>query len=1041
MASIQSLIGLVVASAATLASGQTRVDVLVYGATPSGIMAATAAAREGVSVLLIEPSHHLGGMVTGGLGATDVGNSRTIGGDTLAFFREIGAHYGEPGPGWRHEPGVARAIFQRRLDAAGVAVKLGERLRELDGVSVENARIVSIATESGHHYTANVFIDATYEGDLMAQAGVSFTVGREAVATYNEERAGIRAPVKFGRPGSAFDDQGLIPYVVEPHGEIGAADDRIMSYTFRLCLTRDPNNRVLFSRPDDYDPRRYELVLLELADKPDAEFGDYVRLNPIPNGKVDANNRPGVIVSTNLPNGSWGWPNGSYAQREAIWREHESYLRGFYWFLQSDPRVSERIRNEAREWGLAADEFTDTGHWPPQIYVRVARRMIGEHVTTGHDLTTQPTKPDSVGMGSYFMDSHRVSRLVLPDGDVATEGGVGGRTTPYQIAYRSLTPKREQSQNLLVPVCLSSSAVALCSIRMEPVYMILGQSAGTAAALASRDGLAVQDVPYDRLESRLREHGQVLELAALEPARPAPPAPPAAAPVPPPDQSQTQGLPGIKGQPEESPDAPGFFPAFDTYGQYRHREWPGKVVSDSDLHAAARAEESDLAVHPGPAEWNEFGGWANGPQLQATGFFRVTQHEGQWWIVDPSGRLFFSAGVNCVRKMDPTPIEGREHFFADYPGEREEFKPFIVTGVSAIKAALGGTKPVSFNFTWANLYRKFGADWEAQADDLAHRRLRSWGFNTIGNWSHEPMYLQRRTPYTVNLPVFAPSVRLTNGSVKDPFDPAFGQAVVAALMAQQGKTNGDPWCVGYFVDNEIPWGAPGSVGMAVMRSPATQAAKVELVNTLRSRYTTIDGLNAAWNTAYASWEALRDSTEVPEKAGDDLGAFHLHFADAYYRTVKQAFVESRTPHLYLGSRIHGRQDALLPIAARYCDIVSVNGYRNDVSAYPVLDRPIIITEFSFGATDRGMFYSGMNNAKTQAGRAERFDAFVDSVLKHPSFVGYHWFQYQDQPASGRTREGENGEYGLVDITDNPARELINATRRAATGLYDRRKTH
>jgi hypothetical protein len=1033
--------------AATLAQAQHAADVLVYGGTPSGITAANAAAREGATVILLEPGQRIGGMVTGGLGATDFGSPRTIGGDTRAFFMALGKHYGLTTPAWKHEPHVAEREFRRSLEAAKVTVHYSARLREKSGVQVKDAKLVSLTTETGDTYTAKVFIDASYEGDLMAQAGVTFTVGREAVATYNEERAGIRPPVPFGHPakpgdlGSARDASGLIPFLVEPFGKPGDADHRIMSYTFRLCLTRNPTNRVLFTKPHDYDPRRYELVLRELALKPEAEFGDYVRLNEIPNGKVDANNRPVVIVSTNLPNGSWGWPNGTYAQREQIWKQHESYLRGFYWFMQSDPRVPDKIRDEAKEWGLAADEFTDTANWPAQIYVRVARRMIGQHVMTAHDLTTQPFKPDSIGMGSYFMDSHRVSRLVLPNGDVATEGGVGGRTAPYQIAYRSITPKRNECQNLLVPVCLSTSAVALCSIRMEPVYMILGQSAGTAAALAAASNIPVQDLPYSELEPKLLAAGQVLSVPGVKPITPDPDPAAKAPTLPEPDPilgatpPAPGALPGMKGQPEESTTAPGFFPAFDSFGQYMHRTWPGKVTSVADLKAAAVAEESDLQQHPGPADWNQYGGWLAGPQLPATGFFRTAKHDGRWWLVDPDGRLFFSVGVNCVRKMDPTPIEGREHFFADYPGNQPDYAPFVVTTTPAIKGALGGTTPRSFVFAWSNLYRKIGPDWETRGSEIAHRRLRSWGFNTIGNWSLDSTTLMRKTPYVINLPVTAPTLKLSNGNVKDPYDPAFHAAVVAALANEVGRTNGDPWCIGYFVDNEVSWSKPGSVGEATLKAPATQPAKQQLVKDLQARYTTIDALNTSWRTNYASFDALLASTSVPEQAAEDLAAFHLKFADAYYRTVKQGFVESGTKHLYLGSRIHGRQDAICAIAAKYCDVVSVNAYRKNVDEYIDNGTPLMVTEFSFGATDRGMFYGGLVSMKTQTERAAALAAYAKSVRKHPNFVGYHWFQYQDQPASGRTREGENAEYGLVDIADNPATELINTARHIATHIY------
>jgi hypothetical protein len=514
-----SLLATAMGVAPTLAAGQAsapqRADVVVYGGTPAGIVAAVAAAREGATVILVEPGHHLGGMVAGGLGATDHGNTNTVGGITREYFERIGKHYGGTGPGWRHEPHVAAQTFEQMLAEAKVTVVRNQRLREQGGVEKDGARVKQITTESGTTYAAPVFVDATYEGDLLARSGVTYVVGRESRSDYGESRAGVRQVMPLGQPGSGRDGQGVLPDVHQGDpGKEGEGDKKIMAYNFRLCLTRDADNRVPFAQPEHYDPRRYAMLFPWLKTHPDAGFRDIITLTPVANGKVDANNRPGVQVSTNLHNGSWGYPDGSYAERARIWADHESYVKGFLYFVANDPRVPEKIRGEAREWGLAKDEFKETNHWPPQLYVRVGRRMVGEKVMTEHDLTTDTKQPDAVALGSYFMDSHRVQRVLLPDGDVATEGGVGGSVTPYEISYRSLTPKRGECTNLLVPQCMAATNVAWTSIRMEPVLMMMGHGAGVAAAMAAKSGGAVQDVPYPELEKKLLGQGQVLSYDA-----------------------------------------------------------------------------------------------------------------------------------------------------------------------------------------------------------------------------------------------------------------------------------------------------------------------------------------------------------------------------------------------------------------------------------------------------------------------------------------------------------------------------------------------
>src|SRR5687768_4814275 len=864
-----------------------RADVVVYGGTPAGIISAIAAAREGARVVLVEPGKHLGGMVTGGLGATDYGNPDTVGGITREYFERIGKHYGAKGPGWRHEPSVAARIFDEMLAEAKVTVVRYQRLRENAGVEKDGARITRITSETGTTYAAPVFIDATYEGDLLAKAGVKYVVGRESQSDYGESRAGVRRVIPFGQPGVGRDEKGVLPDIFEGDpGKEGEGDKKIMTYNFRLCLTRDPNNRVPFAKPERYDPRRYAMLFPWLKKNPDAAFRDIITLTPVGNGKVDANNKPSVQQSTNLHNGSWGYPDGTYADRAKIWADHEHYLKGFLYFVSNDPRVPEKIRAEAREWGLAKDEFAETGHFPPQLYVRVGRRMIGEKVTTEHDLTTNNKQPDAVALGCYFMDSHRVQRVLLPNGDVATEGGVGGSLTPYEISYRSLTPKRGECANLLVPQCMAATNVAWTSIRMEPVLMMMGHSAGVAAAMAAKSDTAVQDVPYDQLEKKLLAQKQVLSYAAKpkpdagvadagepEPTKKGkldpstfegividdddadvtgvwtpgshaqflgtgyihdandykgqlsvtftpeipvagdyevrlifPPAPNRAPAVPvtinfaggaktvpvdqrklPKDQpsvslgvfrfeegkngsvvvsnKDTKGhvvvdavqfvptgatpkvqarspapppeLIGMKYPPPDARRIASFFPCFDAFGQYVHRDWPGKLKDAGDFTQRIAAEQRDLAAHPGPDGWNEYGGWASGPQLKATGHFRTERVDGRWWLVDPAGRLFFSHGVNCVRKTDPTPIDRREHYFKDLPVEDSAYAPFVAPA-RATKGSYAGTSPTSFHFAWANLFRKFGPQWDARSSEIAQQRLRSWGLNTIGNWSHEP---------------------------------------------------------------------------------------------------------------------------------------------------------------------------------------------------------------------------------------------------------------------------------------------------------------
>lgn len=510
-------------------------DVIVYGATPGGISAALAASREGASVLVIEPTRWIGGMVTGGLASTDVGNEKVIGGIAREFFAQAaGSKAGTPM--WYAEPQVNMATFKAMLQKAKIEVQTG---RNLKSISRDGDRIESLMTDDRKRYEAKVFIDATYEGDLMARAGVSYIIGREARDAYGEPLAGFQpAPLRprtieqmaqdspsiggpknamnyvHGTPAKiqALDVAGLpLPGVSNQWSEVGEGDSRTQAYNFRVIVTRTPENRVPFPKPAHYDAARYELLARTIEAFPGIRFSKLVYLGPIANGKFDAN-AIGLVVGTDHVGANYAYPDGDEKMRAKIWQDHVDYVQGFFWFLANEPRVPEDLRKQASQWGLAKDEFTDNDHWPYALYVREARRMIGEYVMRQDDCTQHITKPDSIGMGSFIMDSHAVQRLVNHDGSVIDEGNFDMPVRPYQIPYRSLVPQKSQCENLLVPVCMSASHVAYGSIRMEPQYMIMGQACGLAAVQALRTQKAVQDIDVAALQAKLREQKQVLEL-------------------------------------------------------------------------------------------------------------------------------------------------------------------------------------------------------------------------------------------------------------------------------------------------------------------------------------------------------------------------------------------------------------------------------------------------------------------------------------------------------------------------------------------------
>jgi hypothetical protein len=543
---ILKLFALSLVVAASSGAQTATYDIVIYGGTSAGIIAAVQAKRMGKSVVVVAPEKHLGGLSAGGLGFTDTGDKSVIGGLSREFYQRVWSHYDRPeawkwqkreeygnkGQGtsamdgvlrtmWIFEPHVAEKVFEAFVTEYKIPVHRNEWLNRATGVSKHAGRIVTLTTLSGRTYTGRMFIDATYEGDLMAAAGVKYHVGRESRAQYGEQWNGVQTGVlhhrhHFGvlkRPISPYvtpDDRqsGLLPRISSaPPGEFGQADNRIQAYCYRMCLTDHPENRIPFEQPEGYDPRQYELLLRVFG----AGWREtFQKFDAIPNRKTDTNNH-GPFSTDNIGM-NYDYPDASYERRRAILQEHERYQRGWLYFIANDPRVPAEVREEMRKWGLAKDEFTDNAGWPHQIYVRESRRMLGMFVMTENELLkTRPT-PNPVGMGSYTIDSHNVQRYVTPEGAVQNEGDIGVSTNgPYSIAYGALAPRRGQADNLLVPVCVSSSHIAFGSIRMEPVFMVLGQSAATAAALAIDGGVAVQDVPYPQLRGRLLKDGQILE--------------------------------------------------------------------------------------------------------------------------------------------------------------------------------------------------------------------------------------------------------------------------------------------------------------------------------------------------------------------------------------------------------------------------------------------------------------------------------------------------------------------------------------------------
>jgi len=520
-----------------------RADVIVYGGTSSAVVAAVQVSRMEKSVILVSPDKHLGGLSSSGLGFTDTGNKTVIGGIAREFYQLIYRHYQNPeswkwqkqseygnvGQGnpaidgenrtmWIFEPHAAEEAFENLISHSKVEVHRGEFLNRESGIVKKNDAIVSIKTISGNIYSGKVFIDATYEGDLMASAGVKYTIGRESGDTYKEQFNGIQKGVfhhdhhfkvnvdPYKIPGDP--SSGLLPRICpDSPGENGTGDKKIQAYCYRLCMTKVPENRIPITKPEGYDSTQYEL-LGRVSEKGWKEF--FNKYDPIPNLKTDVNNH-GPVGFDNIGM-NWDYPEASYKRRSEILKEHELYQKGLLYFITTDRRIPTEVREIMKQWGLVKDEFKDNGNWPYNIYVRESRRMLGEYVMTENEVLGKTKVPQSIGMGSYAMDSHNVQRYVTPEGYVQNEGDIGVTPEkPYQIDLGSVIPKREDCTNILVPVCISSSHIAFGSIRMEPVFMILGQSSGIIASMAIDGEKSIQDLNYNDIKTKLEASGQVLK--------------------------------------------------------------------------------------------------------------------------------------------------------------------------------------------------------------------------------------------------------------------------------------------------------------------------------------------------------------------------------------------------------------------------------------------------------------------------------------------------------------------------------------------------
>ncbi|MGC6424229.1 MAG: beta-agarase [Lentimonas sp.] len=495
-------------------------------------------------------------------------------------------------------------------------------------------------------------------------------------------------------------------------------------------------------------------------------------------------------------------------------------------------------------------------------------------------------------------------------------------------------------------------------------------------------------------------------------------------------------------------DGSNYLPFVDAFGQNKHKNWEGKIRSDADLKKVYQEEKEQWRRDPGVPGLGKFGGWKDGPQLKATGFFRLEKYQGKWYFVDPEGYLFWSNGPTCISaSFGYTGVEGRENYFEGLPDPNGPLGQFYSESDWAPHGFYKDKIPFQmYRFFEANLFRKYGSDWQVKFYDSVHHRLKTWGMNTIANWADRELCLQRRTPYTANFWVRGNRQLEASqgywGKFHDVFDPSFREVVRRELKRLKKETQ-DPWCIGFFVDNELSWGYDGmSLALETLSCPADQPAKRVFVKDLKTKYATIEKLNAVWDTEHANWQALLDSTETPdiERARGDLEKFYAKTADTYFKMIHDELEKAAPNHLYLGCRFAWVNDAVAHASALYCDVVSYNKYQYSIRSLHLphhIDRPIIIGEYHFGATDRGHFHPGLKEGVDQNERAALLQDYLRSALDNPQVVGVHWFQWVDSHIAGRADE-ENYNVGLVDVTDTPYPELTEAFRQIGNVLYDYR---
>ena len=489
-----------------------------------------------------------------------------------------------------------------------------------------------------------------------------------------------------------------------------------------------------------------------------------------------------------------------------------------------------------------------------------------------------------------------------------------------------------------------------------------------------------------------------------------------------------------------------FFPFIDKYGQFKHKEWKNKIHSDEELAKQKEIEEQDLEAHPAPADRTKFGGWKNGPRYEATGHFRVQKIDGKWWFIDPEGYLWWSHGVvRVLAESAMTPLDNRDFYFEYLPEAGDEFNKFYYTYDELLKPYYDARNiQATFDFSSANLYRKYGKDYKKIFAELAHKRLASWGLNTIANSSDKEICRMSKTPYIERIEINQSPVLTGTGGIwwkfRDPYDPEFAKEIRTKLMAAKPQLD-DPWCVGYFVDNELGWGDPTYLAKCAVKAPAEEEAKQALVEYFKKVYKRIYKLNMAWETDFMDWEELLNNRgNVPQAANDDLREFNEQIVRKYFSTIRDIFKEIAPQKLYMGCRFAGANDQVVKIGSEYCDLMSWNSYRIDLSdflqyAYNYLDKPIIIGEFHFGALDRGVFHWTQIKVDDQAQRGRAYYNYVKSALEHPLIVGTHWHQFSDQATTGRFC-GENFQVGFTDVCDTPYYETVEKIREIGSKMYE-----